>query len=402
MNTEELRKDFPTLSRKINGKGIVYLDSACMSLKPVQVINAVMEYYTDFPGCGGRSIHKISVEVSQRVEEARKKIASFINAKPGEIVYTKNASEGINLVANAMRFSKGDAVLITDKEHNSNLVPWQILAKRKKINLRILPTNPDGTFDMDGFAEVLENEKIKLVSIVHTSNLDGVTNPVKEISRLTHKHGALLLLDGAQSVGHCHVDVQEIKADFMVMSMHKMLAPTGVGALYIHAPMFEEMDCFITGGETVSNTTYTSAEFLDPPQRYEAGLQNYAGIIGSTAAVDYLERAGVEKIEQHCIELNRIVQDELGKIEKIKIIGPAEPKLRGSVFSFNIEGWNCHDVGIFLDEMDNVMVRTGRLYVHSWFNARKIDGCVRASFYLYNNEQDVHRFTKCMKKCCKL
>ncbi|MEM4292990.1 MAG: aminotransferase class V-fold PLP-dependent enzyme [Thermoplasmata archaeon] len=393
----ELHNDFPVLKRRFRGKRIIYLDSACMSLKPRQVLDAIMDYYQNFPACGGRSVHRLSLEVGEKVEEARKKIAEFLGARQSEIVFTKNATEGINLVANALNFRKGDCVLTTDKEHNSNLVPWLLLKKRKGIRHLVVRGKKDNTFNLDGYAEILEKEDVKLVSVVHTSNLDGVTNPAEEIVARAHKHGALVLLDAAQSAPHRKLNLKEIGADFAVCSMHKMLGPTGVGILYVNSEHFEKLEPFIGGGETVVNTTYRDVEFLPPPARFEAGLQNYSGIIGSKAAIEYLENVGMEKVESHEIELNRIVSEELLKFEEIEIIGPEEPALRGGIFSFNIKGWNPHDVGILLDEAENIMVRTGRLCVHSWFNAKGLEGCIRASFYLYNTEEDARKFAETVR-----
>ncbi|MGB9636616.1 MAG: aminotransferase class V-fold PLP-dependent enzyme, partial [Thermoplasmata archaeon] len=321
MLSEKLRADFPVLSRKIRGKNIIYLDSACMSLKPRQVIDAELDYYNNYPGCGGRSVHSISIEVSNNVDRSRKAIADFFNAEKNEIIFTKNATEGINLIAHALVFRKGDVVVTTDKEHNSNLVPWLTLAKNKKIRHVVVKSNPDNTFNLEGYTEILENENVKLVSFVHTSNLDGVTNPAKEIVRIAHKHGALVLMDAAQSAPHREIDLKEIKPDFMVCSMHKMLGPTGVGVLYVNAKNYDKLETFITGGETVAETTYTHAEFLEPPYRFEAGLQNYAGIIASASAVHYLRKIGMNKVAAHEKMLNRILTEALAKTEQVKIIG---------------------------------------------------------------------------------
>ena len=395
MNLEKLRGDFPVLRRKINGKPIVYFDNACVSLRPKQVVEAMDEYYYKYSSCAGRAVHRLSKEATEKFDESRETIAKFINAKPKEIIFTRNTTEGINLLSHSLNLEKGDIVLSTDKEHNSNLIPWlKTQAKRE-----IVYSNDDGTFNMERFREAM-SKKVKLVSFVHTSNLDGYTIPAKEIVRIAHDYGALALLDGAQSVPHMKTDVKKLDADFLVFSGHKMLGPSGFGVLYGKYHLLEQLKPFMVGGDTVQNTTYDSFTLLPPPEKFEAGLQDYAGASGMAAAVEYLKRAGLDDIEKHENELNNII-DKIRDIEGISIIGP-EASLRSGITSFNVRGMNYHDVALMLDETANVMVRSGQHCLHSWFNAHKLEGSVRASLYLYNTKEECKTFIETLQKIVKL
>lgn len=395
MNTDRIRQDFTILQ-----KGVVYLDSACMSLKPRQVLDAMMQYYNEFPACAGRSSHRLGVATSRAYEDARKTMAKFIGAKPKEIIFTRNTTEGINLVAHSLELGRGDVVLGTDKEHNSNLIPWQMLS-RKGVKHNIVKSRPDNTFDMEAFKNALD-KSVKLVSMVHSSNLDGVTNPAKEIVKAAHDNNSLVLLDGAQSVPHRKIDVHKLGADFLAFSGHKMLGPTGTGVLYARKDVIGNLNPFMTGGDTVSYTTYDSHEFLDPPLMFEAGLQDYAGIIGMAAAAKYLQSIGMDEIERHEKELNKKINEALLSMGCIDMIGPVDASLRGGITSFNVKGLDFHQVALMLDNSANVMVRSGQHCVHSWFNAHGIKGSVRASLYLYNNNEDVEKFVAAMKKIMKL
>jgi cysteine desulfurase/selenocysteine lyase len=401
MDVQKLRGDFPLLSKKIGDKPVIYLDSACMSLKPRQVIEAVNEYYNDYPGCGGRSIHKISIKVTSKLDETREKLKRFINAKDSsEIIFTKNSTESLNLVAHSINYSgilnKGEIVLTTDKEHNSNLAPWHLLNKLHGIEHRKIDSNEDNTFNLERFEKVMADDRdhVKFVSFVHTSNLDGYTLPAQELIKIAHDHGALVMLDGAQSVPHGPIDIQKLDADFLAFSIHKMCGPTGVGVLYGKRHLLDEIQPIMVGGETVENTTYDDSNFLAPPQKFEAGLQNYAGLIGAGAAVDYLKNIGMANIRDHDHRLNKIMTERLLNIPDLTIIGPEDPQLRGGIICFNIKDINSHDLAMILDEDANIMIRSGMHCVHSWFNARKINGAARASGYLYNNEDDVKFFAE--------
>jgi cysteine desulfurase/selenocysteine lyase len=387
MDVARIRSDFPVLRRKIDGKPVIYLDSACMTLKPTQVIEAMNEYYHSFPACGGRSAHKLGVEVTMKYEESREKIRRFINAKkPGEVIFTKNTTESINLVARSLKLKKGDVVLISDKEHNSNLVPWQVQKKQKGVDLQLVRSNDDNTFNLELFEELM-NKKVKLVSMGHISNFDGYMIPAREIIKIAHDYDALVMLDGAQSAPRTSIDVQKLDVDLFAFSFHKMLGPTGMGALYGKYHILDEFDPFIVGGNTVETTSYRSFTLLKSPERFEAGLQNYAGALGAGAAVDFITDIGMENIERHVHELNSFLTDRLKAKSEVSILGPIDPRLRSGIISFNIEGKDPHDVAMHLDN-SNIMVRSGVFCAHSWFKAHNVKGAVRVSLYLYNTKEE--------------
>lgn len=407
MDIQKIRRDFPALWKKWNGKYPIYFDNACMTLKPKSVIDSMNEYYSEYPVCGGRSIHKMAKKVDEKVTESREKLLKFIGAScPEEIVFTKNTTEGLNLVASSMDFKKGDIVLTTDKEHNSNLIPWQVQAQKRGIKHIVVHSNTDNTFDLDAFSELFDkNKNVRLVSMVHTANLDGYTIPAKEIIKITHDHGGLVMLDGAQSAPHMHVDVKALDVDFFALSVHKMAGPTGMGVLYGKHHLLEELAPFMVGGDTVSDTTYDGAKFLPPPEKFEAGLQNYAGIIGTGAAVDYISGVGLSNIEKHEKRLNTIITRGIEDMPGLKIIGPLDPNLRAGIISFTVElpkGGDAHDIALILDETENIEVRSGAFCAHSWFNYRKCEAAVRASLYLYNTEDEARKFIDVLGKIIRL
>ncbi|MCZ7356079.1 MAG: cysteine desulfurase [Candidatus Methanoperedens sp.] len=407
MDIQKIRRDFPALSKKWNGKYPIYFDNACMTMKPGQVMDAMNEYYNEYPVCGGRSLHRMAKRVDEKVTWARDKFQKFLGAeRPEEIIFTRNTTEGLNLVANCLDFKEGDIVITTDREHNSNLIPWQVQTHRKGIRHIVVYSNPDNTFDLRGFEETMNKTRnVRLVSMVHTSNLDGYTIPAKEIIKIAHDHGAIVMLDGAQSAPHKPVDVRGLDVDFFALSVHKMLGPSGMGVLYGKYDLLEEIAPFIVGGDTVSDTTYEGAKFLPPPEKFEAGLQNYAGIIGSGAAVDYLANVGLSNIVKHEEVLNRIITDGIKDIDGLKIIGPQDPRQRSGIISFTVEfpkGGDAHDIAIVLDETENMAVRSGAFCVHSWFNYRKCEAAVRASLYLYNTEDEAKKFVDALRKIISL
>ncbi len=402
MNLEKIRKDFPLLASEIGGKPIVYFDNACQSLRPQSVIDAVEEYYREYPVCAGRSAHSLGRKVTTKYKEARQIIANFIGAKKTEeIVFTRNTTESINLVANSLELKSGDVVLITDKEHNSNLVPWQIRAQKDGIVLRTNESKSDGKFDLEKFKENM-SDKVKLVAMVLTSNLDGMTIPVKEIIEIAHSFGAKVLLDGAQAVAHQKINVAKLGVDFLAFSGHKMLGPSGTGVLYGKYDLLKKLKPFIVGGDTVEYTTYTEHKLLPPPEKFEAGLQNYAGFIGLAEAVKYLKKIGLKKIAKREKKLNKIVSDGIGDIEGLRIIGSQNPDSRGGVTSFYVEGKDCHQIALILDSGSNIMVRSGQFCVHSWFNDKQIKGAVRVSLAFYNTEEEARFFVEKLKEVIKI
>ncbi len=419
---EKKRNDFPALFEKRNGKYPIYFDNACMTLKPKPVIDAILEYYTKFPACGGegRSAHWFSHEINKRIEKSRETIAKFIGAKSEkEIVFIRNTTEGINIVANGYPWKKGDKVLTTTKEHNSNLYPWKDLEKKGLIEYYYLPFKDDYTFDLEGFQKTLKEKGITFVSMGITSNLDGYTIPFKEITKIAHKYGAKVMFDGAQYIPHNEIDVIKDDIDFLSFSIHKMCGPSGIGILYGKYDLLKEIAPFIKGGGMISDTFLDKDPiYLDPPHRFEAGLQDYAGMIGAGKAAEYLMEIGLKNIAHYEEELNAYLDGKLKALsaygEEFSIIGPSSPKKRSGITTliFNRTGMIYLDddppkIGIanLLDAWENIMVRSGEFCVNAWFNFYKISRereKVRASLYFYNTEEEIDIFVDNIQRIVSL
>lgn len=388
MTARGVRPDFPALQPRAGHPTPVYLDSACMSLVPSPVLRAMEAYYTEFPGCAGRSLHRFSEEVGRRYEAARSGFARFLGrADSRGVVFVRNATEAINLVAQGISYRRGDRVLVSDREHNSNLIVWQRLAAERGIRVETLALADDGHFDSDALEEQLARG-VRLVSFFHTSNLDGRSLPVREITERAHDRGALVLFDGCQAAPHVRVDLDRLGVDFYAVSAHKMLGPTGIGVLAAAPGPVAELRPLLVGGETVEWSTLTDHELRPPPHRFEAGLQNYAGVVGAHAAIDYLSGVGLEEVESRQRELNTRVTRALAGEPRLRLLGPEDPRERPSIFAFALEGIDPHDAAVFLDEGYDVMVRSGMHCVHSWYERRGLPGNVRASFYFYNDRHD--------------
>ena len=393
MMFSKYRSDFPTLNRE---KPPVYLDNACMTLRPYPVIEAIRSYYEDSPGCGGRSVHRYATIVSRKMSECRKKISELFNANnSNEIIFTKNATHSLNQVAKGLSWEKGDVILTTDREHNSNLVPWLQLEEEQGVDHRVVKSNEDNTFNIEAFEDACASagDKLKMVSLSHVGNLDGIAVPVKEAARIAKDHGAMVCVDGAQSTPHMKVDVQDLGVDFMAFSIHKMMGPSGMGGLWGRMELLENMRSIQSGGSTVETSHYDSLEWSKPPAKFEGGLGNYAGILGTSAAIDYISNIDLNAVHEHEISLNRIMTSKLKDVDGISIIGPEDPSKRGGICGLLMEKVDAHDIAILLDEAVDVMVRSGMHCVHSWFNSKVIDrGSLRASAYLYNTEEEVKLF----------
>ena len=395
LNGDRIREDFPVFRKRVNGRPVIYMDSACLTFCPRQVIEVVRRYYEEFPACGGRSDHSFGREVARAVDLSRRAVQKFINAKKHrEIVFTKNTTESINLIANAFPFREGDSVLTSDKEHNSCLLPFQLL-KRRGINHKIFRFG-----DIEDFRDKLTPD-VRLVSVVHVSNFDGTGNPLAEIVKAAHKNGSLVLVDGAQSVPHREIDVRKLDVDFLAFSGHKMLGPNATGVLYGKLDLLERLEPFVIGGDTVVNSTYDSYEREDIPERFEAGLQNYAGIIGLAESVAYLSGIGLKNIEEHERKLNTYLSAEFERLG-IEILGDPDPAKRGGIVSFSVRGIDHHEIAGILNESANIMIRSGMHCVHSWCNARNIPGSARISLYIYNTEEECAVVVDEMKKLCRL
>lgn len=395
MDVERLRQDFPIYSSQ--DRDIIYLDNACQSMRPRQVIDAMNEYYLEYPACGGRSVHRLATRVSVKVEEAREKVAKFIGCSdPSCIIFTKNCTEGLNIVAKGYRFPRGAAVLTTDMEHNSNHVPWLQLRAEGRIKHRMVRTPPSGLFDMEAYRAALTAD-VAMVSMVHTNNVTGTTLPAKAVIELAHDRKAVVMLDGAQSAPHRPIDVEGLDVDMFCFSMHKMLGPSGVGVLYAKKELLNKIEPLLGGGGSVGYTDYEGVQFLPPPERFEAGLLNYSGVIGAGAAVDYLRALGMENVAEHEKRLNRIVTTGVKDVGALTLVGPKDPAVRDGLFPFNIRGMSSHDVAMIIDEIAKVQIRSGMHCMHPFFRSRGIDGCARASFYIYNTEQECHKFLEALR-----
>lgn len=426
---DKYRKDFPSLNRRRNEKPPVYLDNACTTLVPEQVIESINEYYREYPSCGGRrSHHWFAEELNARIQGipdkgikgARRVIADFINAgSEKEIIFTQNATHAINTVAFGFKFQRGDVVLLTDTEHNSNMLPWMKLQKRGIIDVNRVATNNDNRFDLEAFEKTLKHGRVRLVSMVYTSNVTGYTIPAGEIIKIAHAHGALVLLDGAQTVPHQAVDVRILDVDFLAFSLHKMCGPQGVGVLYGKQELLgrsrrEEDGCgniiepIILGGGTAGDTTYNSYSLLEPPDRFEAGIQNYPGQIGSGTAIRYLQKIGMDRITLHERMLNRYLTEELlNRYEStgwFKIIGPRDAEQRGGILIFEVKRPNAVGIAKELNRKNNIMIRDGVFCVNSYFNKLFGEGWThprshnehrmiyRISCYFYNTVEECRMF----------
>jgi cysteine desulfurase/selenocysteine lyase len=385
----ERRADFPALRTRPDGSEPVYLDSACMSLVPQAVLDAMAEYYRDFPGCGGRSLHRFAEEVGRRYEATRALFARRLGRRdPHTVVFLRNSTEAINLVAQGTDWKRGERVLISDQEHNSNLVVWQRLVRERGIHLDVLPLSDSGAFDGDALEERLARG-VRLVSLFQTSNLDGRSLPVREVTERAHDRGARVLFDGCQAAPHEPPELERWGVDFYAVSGHKMLGPTGTGVLAADPDALLALRPLLLGGETVEWSTLTSHELRPPPYRFEAGLQNYAGIVGAGAALEYLSRVDPAELRALETSLNRRFTDAMEDEPRVHFLGPPGPEARPSIAAFTLDGIDPHDAALFLDEGHEVMVRSGRHCVHSWYAERGIPGNVRASFYLYTRPSDL-------------
>jgi cysteine desulfurase/selenocysteine lyase len=435
---DECRADFPSLERRRDGKPPIYLDNACTTLVPRQVIASLNEYYTDYPACGGRrSHHWFAEEVTRCIEGnpdkgikgARQIIAEFIHAgSEKEILFTLNTTHAINTVALGFKFQPGDVVLLTDKEHNSNLMPWLRLQKAGLIRVDHTTADHDDHFDLAAFEQKLKSDRVRLVSMAYTSNVTGYTIPAGEIIKIAHRYGARVLLDGAQTVPHQAVDVQDLDVDFLAFSLHKMCGPRGVGVLFGKRELLgqkppeedgrdDTIEPVILGGGTAGDTTYDSYTLLEAPERFEAGIQNYSGQIASGAVIRYLQQIGMDRISAHEKRLNCFLTEELlnryGDTGWFRIIGPRDAAQRGGILTFEVRRPNAVGIAKELNAKGNIMIRDGVFCVHSYFNGQFGPGWThpkshrdhrmiyRVSFYLYNTIEECELFRETIDEVFK-
>jgi len=397
LDVEKIRADFPILDRQINGKPLVYLDSGNTSQKPRQVIDAIREHYERHNANVARSVHTLGTEATEAYERARGKIAAFVGAADaGEIVFAKNSTEAINLVAHAFsgaagdprfRLGPGDEIVISEMEHHSNIVPWQLLAQRTGATVRWFGITDDGRLDLSRLDELV-NERTKLVSVVHYSNILGTINPIERIAARAHEVGALVLADGSQSVPHLPVDVQALGVDLVAFTGHKMLGPTGIGALWGRAELLDAMPPFLGGGSMIETVEMAGSTFLPPPARFEAGTPPIAQAIGLGEAVDYLTAVGMENVRAYEKQLTAYALDALQSVPGLRIIGPATAEDRGATLSFTVDGVHPHDVGQVLDD-EGVEVRVGHHCARPTCVRFGVPATTRASFYLYTTTDEI-------------
>ncbi|MED3622465.1 cysteine desulfurase [Bacillus thermocopriae] len=400
MNIQDIRKQFPILDQEVNGKPLVYLDSAATSQKPVQVIETLERYYREYNSNVHRGVHTLGTKATDAYEGAREKVRKFINAKSiQEIIFTRGTTTALNTVAAsyaAANLKEGDEIVISYMEHHSNIIPWQQVAKRTGAQLKYLPLQEDGTISLDDVrATVTSNTKI--VSIMQVSNVLGVINPIKEIAQIAHENGAIMVVDGAQSAPHMKIDVQDLNCDFLAFSGHKMCGPTGIGVLYGKKHLLENMEPIEFGGEMIDFVELYDSTWKELPWKFEGGTPIIAGAVGLGAAIDFLNEIGLDQIAEHEQKLAAYALEKMAKIEGIQIYGPLDPAKRAGVVTFNIQDVHPHDVATVLDA-EGIAVRAGHHCAQPLMRWLKATATARASFYLYNTEEDIDKLVEGLVK----
>ncbi len=403
MDVEKIRGDFPILSRKFHGKPLAYLDNAATSQKPSQVIDAVSGYYRKSNANPHRGVYALSLESTQAYEGGREKAAKFIGAGREEVVFTRNATEGINLVANILSplLSKNDTVLLTQMEHHSNIVPWQMAAQRTGCKIEYAPITKEGEIDLGAYEEMVREKKPKIVSFVHVSNVLGTINDARKMCKIAKENGAIVVVDAAQSAPHMRVDARQIGCDFLVFTGHKMLAPMGTGVLYGRKEMLLKYGPFLGGGDMIREVKFEGATWNDIPWKFEAGTPNVECGVGMSAAIAYLERVGLDNVRAHEVELTKYAHKRLLEIPGVKIFGPENADRKAGVVSFKAGGAHPHDVASVLDE-DAIAVRAGNHCAQPLVSLLGEISTLRASFYLYNTKEEVDRLATAVSRAMKI
>ena len=389
---EKVREDFPILSREVHGKPLVYLDNAATTQKPLCVLDAMRDEYLNENANVHRGVHYLSVQAPDLHEQARETVRRFLNAKStSEIVFTRGTTEGLNLIAatfSEAMMEPGDEVIVSVMEHHSNIVPWQLAARRKGIRLRVIPMTDDGVLDMEAYKSLF-NEKTKIVSVAHVSNVLGTINPISDIVRIAHDNGVPCVVDGAQSAPHMKVDVQRLGCDFYVCSGHKMYGPTGIGVLYGKEEWLDRLPPYQGGGEMIDHVSFEKTTFEKPPLKFEAGTPDYIASHGLAVAIDYMERLGMDNIERHERELTAYALQRLSAIDGMHIYGPHDQlHSHDAVVSFNVGNIHHMDMGTLLDQL-GIAVRTGHHCAQPLMDRLGVLGTVRASFALYNTKHEI-------------
>lgn len=396
-----VRQDFPLLGRTMHGKPLVYLDSAATSQKPLAVLDAVRFYYETNNANVHRGVYQLAEEATAAYEDARRKLARFLGASREEVIFTRNASEAINLVAytwGRQNIRAGDVIVLSVLEHHSNLIPWQILAQETGAELAFIDLTDDGSLEMATLDRHLETGRVKMVSVAYVSNVLGTIAPVAEIARRAHAHGAAILVDAAQAAPHLTVDVRALDVDFLALTGHKMLGPMGIGALYGRRALLEDMPPFLGGGEMIRHVELQASTWNDLPWKFEAGTPNVGGAVGLGAAVDYLQRVGMEAVAAHDRRLAQYALHHLRTIDGLRVYGPEE---RGALTAFSLADIHPHDLASLLDEQ-GIAVRAGHHCAQPLHQQLGVPATTRASFYLYNDEADVDRLVAGIGEARKL
>lgn len=399
LDVRRVRQDFPILRQQVNGRRLVYLDNAATTQKPRQVIEALVRYYETSNANIHRGIHTLATRATEQYEDARRKVARFIGARgPEEVVFTRNATEAINLVARAWgdeHVGEGDEIVLTLMEHHSNIVPWQLLARRTGATLRYAGITDDGRLDLDELRRLI-GPRTKLVAVTHMSNVLGTINPVADIAEMAHAAGALVLVDGAQSVPHLPVDVQTLGADFLAFSAHKMLGPTGVGVLWARAELLEAMPPFLGGGDMIAVVRPESSTWAELPHKFEAGTPNIADVIAFGAAIDYLAGIGIANVRRHEEELTELALEQLRRVPGLRVFGPVAASERGGVVSFSMQAAHPHDVATIADGY-GVAIRAGHHCAQLLMRALGVPATSRASFSIYNDADDIEALVEALE-----
>ncbi|CCW04668.1 MULTISPECIES: cysteine desulfurase SufS [Bacillus] len=397
MNIHEIRKQFPILDQKVNGKQLVYFDSAATSQKPIQVIETLERYYKEYNSNVHRGVHTLGTKATDAYEGAREKVRKFINAKSmEEIIFTRGTTTALNTVAASYgleNVKEGDEIVISYMEHHSNIIPWQQVAKKTGATLKYLPLQPDGTISLEDVRQTV-TPNTKIVSIMQVSNVLGTINPVKEIRAIAHENGAIMVVDGAQSTPHMKVDVQDLNCDFYALSAHKMCGPTGIGVLYGKKELLNNMEPIEFGGEMIDFVDLQESTWKELPWKFEAGTPIIGNAIGLGAAIDFLEEIGLDNIEKHEHELAQYALERLSEVDGVTIYGP---KHRAGLVTFNIEDVHPHDVATVLD-VEGIAVRAGHHCAQPLMKWLKASSTARASFYLYNTKEEIDTFVESLIK----